>query len=126
MARTKRRASDGSKSKVLKRPASGLDTKHVDEKGTGGTPPPNFVPQKKPSSTKQPYNDGKYSPKKNPKASLRTDQEDKKPGEPRPKRPHRYRPGTVALREIRRYQKSTFLLIPKLPFARLVREISQD
>ncbi|KAK2718429.1 hypothetical protein QYM36_005668 [Artemia franciscana] len=37
-----------------------------------------------------------------------------------------YRPGTVALREIRRYQKSTELLIRKLPFQRLVREIAQD
>ncbi|KAM9323809.1 histone H3.2-like [Gastrophryne carolinensis] len=34
--------------------------------------------------------------------------------------------GTVALREIRRYQKSTELLIRKLPFQRLVREIAQD
>lgn len=33
---------------------------------------------------------------------------------------HRYRPGTVALREIRQYQKSSDLLIRKLPFARLV------
>jgi histone H3 len=41
------------------------------------------------------------------------------------KKPHRYRPGTVALREIRRYQKSTDLLIRKLPFQRLVREIAQ-
>ena len=41
------------------------------------------------------------------------------------KKPHRYRPGTVALREIRRYQKSTELLIRKLPFQRLVREIAQ-
>ena len=39
------------------------------------------------------------------------------------KEPHRYRPGTVALREIRRYQKSTDLLIRKLPFQRLVRQI---
>lgn len=37
----------------------------------------------------------------------------------------RYRPGTVALREIRKYQKSTELLIRKLPFQRLVREIAQ-
>lgn len=37
-----------------------------------------------------------------------------------------HRPGTVALREIRRYQKSTELLIRKLPFQRLVREIAQD
>ncbi|KAH8025998.1 hypothetical protein MRX96_012984 [Rhipicephalus microplus] len=42
------------------------------------------------------------------------------------KKAHRFRPGTVALREIRRYQKSTELLIRKLPFQRLVREISQD
>ena len=42
------------------------------------------------------------------------------------KKPHRYRPGTVALREIRRYQKTTELLIRKLPFMRLVREIAQD
>jgi histone H3 len=42
------------------------------------------------------------------------------------KKPHRFRPGTVALREIRRYQKSTDLLIRKLPFQRLVREIAQD
>jgi histone H3 len=42
------------------------------------------------------------------------------------KKPHRYRPGTVALREIRRYQKSTDLLIRKLPFQRLVREIARD
>jgi histone H3 len=42
------------------------------------------------------------------------------------KKPHRYRPGTVALREIRRFQKSTELLMRKLPFSRLVREIAQD
>ena len=38
---------------------------------------------------------------------------------------HRYQPGTVALREIWRYQKSTELLILKLPFQRLVHEILQ-
>ena len=42
------------------------------------------------------------------------------------KKLHRYRPGTVALKEIRRYQKSTELLIRKLPFQRLVREIAGD
>ena len=40
------------------------------------------------------------------------------------RRPHRYLPGVVALREIRRYQKSTALLIRKLPFQRLVRELA--
>jgi histone H3 len=42
------------------------------------------------------------------------------------KKPHKYRPGTIALREIRRYQKNTELLIRKLPFQRLVREVMQD
>ena len=42
------------------------------------------------------------------------------------KKAHRYRPGTVALREIRRYQKSTDLLIKKAPFQRLVREIATE
>ena len=42
------------------------------------------------------------------------------------KKPHRYRPGTVALREIRPFQKSTELLIRKMPFQRLVRDIAQD
>jgi histone H3 len=42
------------------------------------------------------------------------------------KKPHRYRPGTVALRDIRKYQKTTKLLIPKLPFANLAREITVD
>lgn len=36
----------------------------------------------------------------------------------------RYRPGTVALREIRRYQNTTHLLVPRLPFQRLVREVA--
>ena len=40
--------------------------------------------------------------------------------------PHRFRPGVVALREIRRYQKTTQLLVKKLPFQRLVREIAQS
>ena len=42
------------------------------------------------------------------------------------KKPHRYRPGTMALHEIRRFQRSTEMLIRKLPFQRLVREIVQD
>jgi histone H3 len=42
------------------------------------------------------------------------------------KKPHRFNPWIVALREIRTYQKSTELLIRKLPFQRLVQEITQD
>ena len=43
-----------------------------------------------------------------------------------PRKPHRFRPGTVALREIRCFQRSTELLIRKLPFQRLVREIAEE
>ena len=42
------------------------------------------------------------------------------------KKPHHYRPGMVALREIRRYQKSTECLIKRSPFQKLIREISQE
>ena len=41
------------------------------------------------------------------------------------KKPHRYRPGTIALREIRRFQKTTELLLRKAPFQRVVRQIAQ-
>ncbi|KAI0005021.1 histone-fold-containing protein [Russula compacta] len=47
-------------------------------------------------------------------------------GRDAPPKKRRYRPGTVALREIRRYQRSTDLLLRKLPFARVVREIALD
>ena len=42
------------------------------------------------------------------------------------KKRYRYQPGTVALKQIRQYQKTTKLLIRKLPFQRLVREIARD
>ncbi|KAG0678132.1 centromeric DNA-binding histone H3-like protein cse4 [Pichia californica] len=45
------------------------------------------------------------------------------PGDPIEPRKRRFKSGTVALREIKKYQKNTDLLIRKLPFARLVREI---
>ena len=41
--------------------------------------------------------------------------------EQRPRKTRRYKPGTLALKEIRRYQRSTDLLMLKLPFSRLVR-----
>ena len=42
------------------------------------------------------------------------------------KKPHHYCPGTVALCKIQCYQKSTDLLIRKLPFQHLIREIAQS
>ena len=47
----------------------------------------------------------------------------KKQGKGKVRKPYRYRPGTVALRQIQQYQKSTELLIRKIPFQRLVREV---
>ncbi|KAM4020317.1 uncharacterized protein ACNLHF_000773 isoform 1-T3 [Anomaloglossus baeobatrachus] len=81
-------------------------------------------PQKKPSSS-QPLQNPQPSTSKSPGSKgagpSRSPQDKKKtPEEPKRKR---YRPGTVALREIRKYQKSTELLIKKAPFARLVREV---
>ncbi|XP_041082496.1 histone H3-like centromeric protein A [Polyodon spathula] len=43
-----------------------------------------------------------------------------------PRKRKRFRPGTRALMEIRKYQKSTELLIRKAPFSRLVREVCQS
>ncbi|KAI4236024.1 MAG: hypothetical protein L6R40_006270 [Gallowayella cf. fulva] len=59
---------------------------------------------------------------------LPNDQEDAlllgEQAEPRARKARRYRPGTLALKEIRRYQRTTDLLMLKLPFSRLVREIA--
>lgn len=61
---------------------------------------------------------------KTPKAAKTSDVQ---PGDPTPQgRPRRYKPGTVALKEIRKYQRSFDLLIQKLPFARLVREVALE
>ena len=46
--------------------------------------------------------------------------------EGRVRKPRRFRPGTVALRKIKKYQKSHELLIRKLPFQGLVKEIAQQ
>ena len=75
-------------------------TKHTARKSTGGKAPLKAVASKGTARKRQPEAAGI-------------------------KKPHRFRPGTVALREIRRYQKSTDLLIRKMPFQRLVREIAQ-
>ena len=50
---------------------------------------------------------------------------DSKPKTGAPKK-RRYRPGTIALREIRKYQTSTDTLIPKRSFQRLVKEVMQN
>lgn len=76
-------------------------TKQTARKNTGGKAPRKVISTKAARKTAAPINPGV-------------------------KKPHRFRPGTVALREIRKYQKSTDLLIRKLPFQRLVKEIALE
>lgn len=66
--------------------------------------------------------DAKVKPQKKTKELSSPDQEKKI----HVRKPHRFRPGTVALREIRKYQRDGSLLIRKLPFQRLVRGIAQE
>lgn len=47
-------------------------------------------------------------------------------GEIKQRKPHRFRPGTQALRQIRRIQKGCETLIPKANISRLIREIAGD
>lgn len=63
---------------------------------------------------------------KAPRKQLATKAARKSVGTVAAKRPHRFKAGTVALREIRKYQKTTDLLIRKLPFQRLVREVASE
>ena len=65
------------------------------------------------------------SPSKYTRAKRPTVKSPKQPLTAPKRKARRYRPGSVALREIRKYQKSTNLLIRKLPFQRLVRELAQ-
>ena len=68
----------------------------------------------------------KFTGGKAPRKDLAQKSKRKSVLNPKEKKPYRYRPGTVALREIRKYQRSTDLLIRKLPFQRLVREIADE
>ncbi|XP_042306815.1 histone H3-like centromeric protein A [Sceloporus undulatus] len=62
-----------------------------------------------------------------PRTSPRRPRRQQPPGEgAAPRHRRRYRPGQLAMLDIRKYQKSTNLLIQKLPFARVVREICLD
>ncbi|XP_062855538.1 histone H3-like centromeric protein A [Trichomycterus rosablanca] len=71
----------------------------------------------KPSSKRK-----QASPKR--RSPVRT-RRDSGPSEASPRKKRRFRPGMRALMEIRKYQKSTDLLLRKGPFSRLVREVCQ-
>ena len=64
--------------------------------------------------------------KQKAKGTAPWEQQPPPPPPPTTKKKYRFKPGTVALREIRRYQKSTELLIPKAPFTRLVKEVMES
>ena len=81
---------------------------------------------KLPGSSKAPHKQLKLKGKKKKKGKAQGGGKMLPASQQGMRKPHRYRPGTVALREIRWYQKSTELLIRKLPFQQLVREIAQD
>ena len=92
---------------------------------------PKVNPRKSDLAAKAPRNQLKTKPLIKNRARNSTNATNKAARNPKTstggvKKPMRYRPSTVALREIRRYQKLTELLIRKLPYARLVREIAQD
>ncbi|KAK7695876.1 histone H3-like centromeric protein hH3v [Cerrena zonata] len=84
---------------------------HTARKSTGGIPP---APIAGPSRT----GGNRTAPITAPRRPA--------PGQQNQEKKRRYRPGTVALREIRKYQKSTDLLLRKLPFSRVVREITME
>ncbi|KAI6130442.1 histone-fold-containing protein [Pisolithus croceorrhizus] len=86
-------------------PGPSKKSKHTARKSTGGHPP------KEPAVSSTRKRDAHQS---------HADDEDGQ------RKKRRYRPGTVALREIRKYQRSTDLLLRRLPFARVVREIALD
>ncbi|XP_071721744.1 histone H3.3-like [Rutidosis leptorrhynchoides] len=69
-------------------------------------------------STKERQSTSTSTRKKSPRKSPAS------PGNEGTKKPHRFKPGTQALREIRRLQKTTKLVIPAAPFIRAVKEIS--
>ena len=90
------------------------------------TRPKNANPRKTGGPPRQPLK-SKAQAKQAPRTPGQAEGVDPRTGQQRTQsKPHRWRPGTVALRAIRKYQKSTELLIRKLPFQRLLREVAQD
>ncbi|KAL8914571.1 MAG: hypothetical protein Q9172_007060 [Xanthocarpia lactea] len=79
-------------------------------------------PKGRPSTGQKPA--GRKPIVQGPKTKRRSSGVQSAGAEPRTRKARRYKPGTLALKEIRRYQRSTDLLILKFPFSRLVREIA--
>ncbi|KAF8591517.1 histone-fold-containing protein [Ramaria rubella] len=99
------------------RKSGGGDDSPAKKTGTGRSPK---------KSTARKSTGGKAPRKSLPSAAARARAAAQEVEDERTSRKKRFRPGTVALREIRKYQKSTDLLLLKLPFSRVVREIALD
>lgn len=111
---------------AMKRPRSSYSA-DIQEKAapTGGLKAPRRIPATAGKAVvrgKTPANRRKSAPPKKRAVKSKTLVQR---GEGVKKKPHRWRPGTVALREIKRYQKDGELLLRKIPFIRLVRETAQ-
>lgn len=112
-------ASNRNVAQILRDKKRAADAKRRAAKSAAGDKPPRRSPRKNNTARKS---TGGEAPRK----QLATrDARKSAPSTGALKKPHRYRPGTVALREIRKYQKSTEPLIRKLPFRRLVQETAQ-
>jgi len=98
-------------------PLSSKKAKMTARKSTGGKAPRSPVKEKAARKATAPR---KTVGGKAPRKQLAQHRTPKSPGK------RRYRPGTRALMEIRRFQRSADLLIPKLPFSRVIREIAQE
>ncbi|KMZ73335.1 histone H3-like centromeric protein HTR12 [Zostera marina] len=100
-----------------------LPEENIAEQSQQSTPPQQNVqgPLRTGTTTSPPSQPQKTSMKEKVKQKAKKSKEEPE----KQRKPHRYKPGTVALREIRKYQKSTDLLIPSAPFIRNVREITQ-
>jgi histone H3/H4 len=115
-----------------KTPGTPKRKQHTARKSTAGTPQSARKSQPSTSaSPKQKASKGKDHRKSSTPVLKPSIRKDKSAGkQPRnltpPRKLHRFRPGTKALMEIRKLQKSTHMLIPRMPFARLVREVAID
>ncbi|KAG5648979.1 hypothetical protein DXG03_000328 [Asterophora parasitica] len=107
---------------VQKGRASGSKRKAPDESDPSSPPPP----AKKSKTATARKSTGGRPPRSSTSAPALAAGRSARESTGAQKKPHRFRPGTVALREIRKYQKSTDLLIRRLPFSRVVREIAMD
>jgi len=113
---------------------STLDEQRFQKTATPRSPvkSPKIAPMTKAKMTARKSTGGKAPRKllatKAPRKSLggKAPKSQRSPGTPRTPGKRRYRPGTRALMEIRRYQRNTDLLIPKMPFSRVIREIAQS